>query len=254
MKTYGQWAPTGFDTRGAFLPEQQDWLVAPVCQTRDSGPLDKSNFQAMLELLGGESETVQVHRFGHWGPGWFEIILIDPKDTAAVKTADDAEASLMDYPALDDEAYSKLEYEEYLESWDYWGRRDYTKELWKALCAEYPDGFTEEFDDCDVESAFDDFTAEQIDSFQDNARRGASWVYETDGDGVTINISGLVKATDKKKVLDLAIEAAREQVKARDIRKLAAILGANEDQQAKAVQGGLVFVSQIRNLLTSSGE
>jgi hypothetical protein len=79
MEPYSEHQPTGFDRAGAFLPDRQDWLVAPVSRTRDSGPIDESNFQCFLDALGDESESVEVHRFGHWGPGWYEIIIIDPK-------------------------------------------------------------------------------------------------------------------------------------------------------------------------------
>ena len=109
MQTYSQFQPTGFDHKGAFLPDQQDWLVVPVSQTRDSGPLAQSNFAIALEMLGGKSETVEVHRFGHWGPGWFEIILVNPDDKERVKIANEIEASLENYPVLSDEDYSRRE-------------------------------------------------------------------------------------------------------------------------------------------------
>jgi hypothetical protein len=83
MQTYSQYRPTGFDSRGLGLPDRQDWLVLPVIQTRDSGPLEQSNFASALKAVGGESETVEVHRFGHWGPGWFEIIIVAPGSEAA---------------------------------------------------------------------------------------------------------------------------------------------------------------------------
>jgi hypothetical protein len=78
-------------------------LVAPVGQNKNSAALTRSNFTVALEQLGGESDTVQVHRFGHWGVGWHELILIDPADTDAVKIAEDIEAVLQDYPVLSEE-------------------------------------------------------------------------------------------------------------------------------------------------------
>jgi hypothetical protein len=59
-----------------------------------------------------------VHRFGHWGPGWFEIVLIDPADTNAVKIAEECEASLADYPVLDDMDFSEEETAEANETWE----------------------------------------------------------------------------------------------------------------------------------------
>ena len=120
METYKSFRPTQFDSAGLALPDQQDWLVAPVSQTRDSEALSRANFQATLEALGGESDTVQVHRFGHWGPGWFEIIIIDPTDSARVKIAEGIESGLADYPVVDDELFSRLEDEDCAATWENW--------------------------------------------------------------------------------------------------------------------------------------
>ena len=108
-QTYSDFRPSQFDAAGLGLPAKQSWRVIPCSQTRDSEPLDRSNFKAALESLGGEGETVEIHRFGHWGPGWFEIIIVDPSDNTAMGTADDIEACLADYPVLDEEALSELE-------------------------------------------------------------------------------------------------------------------------------------------------
>jgi hypothetical protein len=118
LQSYAQFSPTQFDAEGLGLPERQDWMLAPVSQTRDSGTLDRSNFRVMLDLLGDESDTVEVHRFGHWGPGWFEIILIDPADAKRIETAQEAMCALADYPVLSEEDHSGLEFEELCESWD----------------------------------------------------------------------------------------------------------------------------------------
>jgi hypothetical protein len=118
MQRYREYAPTSFDQSGAFLLDQGDWFVAPVGQNRDSECLDQSNFAVMLERLGGESDTVEVHRFGHWGPGWFEIIIIDPTTQSKVKIAADAERDLADYPILDETDYSQREYDASCEVWD----------------------------------------------------------------------------------------------------------------------------------------
>jgi len=119
MIRYRNFRPTAFDTEG-LLGEYHgisDFWVAPVSHTRDSGPLDESNFAAALAALGGESDTVQVHRFGHWGPGWFEIVLIDPADLERVKVAGELEAALSDYPVLDDDDFSAREWEAAEEYW-----------------------------------------------------------------------------------------------------------------------------------------
>lgn len=117
MKEYREFRPTQFDPRGLCLDNRQHWLVAPVMQTRDSLAIDLSNFRSTLRELGGESNTVEVHRFGHWGPGWFEIILIDPADEEKVRIATEIENALADYPVVDESDWSELEYELKSEYW-----------------------------------------------------------------------------------------------------------------------------------------
>jgi hypothetical protein len=113
MQKYSEFAPTGFDHKGAFLSDQQDWLVLPVSRNRDDGqPLTESNFETALEILGGERENIcEVHRFGHWGPGWFEIIIINPRAGKTLKRAEGIENNLADYPVLNEEDFSQREYE-----------------------------------------------------------------------------------------------------------------------------------------------
>lgn len=108
---------------GAFLPDRQDWLVCPLIQTRDSGALQQSNFAVALRELGGESETVEVHRFGHWGPGWYEIILVAP-DSPAAKIAEEIEECLENYPVLDEEHWSSLEYNRAADYWEHCSVRE----------------------------------------------------------------------------------------------------------------------------------
>lgn len=120
MERYADWAPTAFDRRGAFLDEDRDnWLVLPVIQTRDSGPLYRSNFevaQRSLAEVDPEENDHECHRFGHWGPGWFEILIVRP-DTAAAADAAEMESALADYPVLDEMSLSELELDEAIETW-----------------------------------------------------------------------------------------------------------------------------------------
>lgn len=110
--------------------DRNNWFLAPVSRTRDSGPLDESNFETALEILGGESETVEVHRFGHYLCGWYEIILVHP---SREKEVEDLESSLESYPVLNDEDLSRREYEAMQEDWNSWAWRDFEKELLSQL-------------------------------------------------------------------------------------------------------------------------
>lgn len=117
MITYREFSPTEFDRAGAFLDdEQQDWLVSSVSRTRDSGILDQSNFACTLKALEECGEDFEVHRFSHWGPGWFEIIIARP-GTVAANTLQSIEDSLADYPILDENDHSEREWNA---AADYW--------------------------------------------------------------------------------------------------------------------------------------
>ena len=119
MQRYKEFQPTICDPKGLNADDYSigDFMVVPVGQNRDSNCLQISNFEKALERLGGESDAVQVHRFNHWGPGWFEIILVDPKSDK-VKIAEQIEADLESYPVLDDEHFSNMEQVRAAEIWE----------------------------------------------------------------------------------------------------------------------------------------
>ncbi len=125
FQRYGDWSPTAFDSNIDI--DRENWLVMPVMQTRDSCPLDQSNFAIFLKELGGESETVEVHRFGHWGPGWFEIIIVDPEDMSAMSIAYECAGALEYYPVLDDQDLSDRELALEVESWGNWACREFSR-------------------------------------------------------------------------------------------------------------------------------
>jgi hypothetical protein len=142
LKRYKDWSPSQFDTKGLGLEDRQDWFVAPVTRTRDSGVLEESNFAVVKRELEKADNAArqanyesavrfagpvkpenvdyepsfEVHRFGHWGPGWFEIILCRPESKCAQVAADFA-CALADYPIADEEHHSQAEHEEADELW-----------------------------------------------------------------------------------------------------------------------------------------
>jgi hypothetical protein len=78
-----------------------------------------------------------VHRFGHWGPGWFELILIQP-GTKQAEEAERLESCLADYPVLDEQDLSAREWEDYVESWNNCGlSRHFVRALGKCLGLAY---------------------------------------------------------------------------------------------------------------------
>jgi hypothetical protein len=99
-----------------FGAEWSDYFVS-VGQHRDSDSLSRSNFECTLRELGGESETVQVVREGHWAVGWIEWIAIHESDCTALRIADDISAALTDYPVLNEDHWSELQWDEACEYW-----------------------------------------------------------------------------------------------------------------------------------------
>lgn len=130
LKRYRDFAPTGFDPKGLSLPDQQDWLVVPVGRSRDSDVLSESNFASALATLGGESDTVEIHRFGHWACGWFEVLLAHPSRAAAVEEIGNALAS---YPILSEEDFYERERAGCDRAWADYEAKDTVRELRKSV-------------------------------------------------------------------------------------------------------------------------
>ena len=112
--------PTQWDGPSNFVShidrdEYYDLLVV-LTRTRDAGELEESNWRTALEMLGGESETVEIHRFGHWACGWWEALCVAPNSEAQT-IAEGIVESLEDYPVLDEDDWSELENEEAQRVW-----------------------------------------------------------------------------------------------------------------------------------------
>ena len=88
MIKYNKFRPSQFDPAGIGLEDRQDWLVVQVYQNRDSDCLERSNFEVVKKDLEKCNDVTkdeldfEVHRFDHWGPGWFEIMIVRPGSQA----------------------------------------------------------------------------------------------------------------------------------------------------------------------------
>jgi hypothetical protein len=122
----------------------KDWTgyFAIVSQNRDSGNLEKVNFETARKLLSkweGEEVNatppgdipcqdlqVTVASANHWACGWVETLLIhkDANETALIEAAEII-CSLADYPCLDDQEMAEMEYFQAAETWNrYTGDRE----------------------------------------------------------------------------------------------------------------------------------
>lgn len=86
-------------------------------QNRDSDAIDRSNFKCGLAAIGGESDTVHIVRERHWACGWIEWIAIHQDDAEALSAADNIARRLEDYPVVNEDDLSELEYDEACEFW-----------------------------------------------------------------------------------------------------------------------------------------
>ena len=124
---YSEFKPTQFDSHIA-IEDREDWIVVPVTQHRDSGCFDKSNFATAQKILAdGDTE---IHRFGHWGHGWYEILIAAP--TLAEKV-DEIEYALANNSVLDENDLSERESEAMQNDWNNYGCHDFERALVAAI-------------------------------------------------------------------------------------------------------------------------
>jgi hypothetical protein len=93
-------------------------------RNRDSDALTRSNFTQALAAIGGDTgedddgvSAVTVVSENHWAVGWVEWIAIHKTNATALIIADEIMERLEDYPVLDEDHFSNLEWEE---AGDYW--------------------------------------------------------------------------------------------------------------------------------------
>ena len=96
-------------------------------QHRHSDSVTRSNFTRAKELLedlpDDPPDEDKTSRFvvaeNHWAVGWVEWIAIHKDDQTAIDHCEEMLESLENYPLIDDEHHSMLEWNE---ASDYWGR------------------------------------------------------------------------------------------------------------------------------------
>ncbi len=109
--------PSGFDSLNNYCGEipEDKWLVV-LTRSRDSNCLTESNWETALSELGGESDTVEIHRFGHWACGWWEALCV-AQGSKHETIGQDIVNRLDSYPVLDDDDLSEREILEANEVW-----------------------------------------------------------------------------------------------------------------------------------------
>ena len=124
--------PSGLDSGNNYMG-QRDFpgMYCLLTQNRDSEALTRSNWTVAIDQLGGEGENVEIHRFGHWACGWWELLAVR-ENTPEFDIALEIEEKLKGYPVLNEENYYTLEY---TEASDFWNMISIKERL--ELCQEY---------------------------------------------------------------------------------------------------------------------
>lgn len=121
---YCEFKPTSFD-RHITLENREDWLVMPVSINRDTEScVTLSNWQVCQDMMDKDNIEYEIHNFGHWGCGWFEIIIVNPDSQDFVEKI---EGLLSEYPVIDENHHSQLEMEKDDQSWDQYGYREFVR-------------------------------------------------------------------------------------------------------------------------------
>jgi hypothetical protein len=108
------------------------WFIAPVDRTRDSGLLTESNWEAQNKILLPLADlvpevehpnevtwpSVGIVREHHWAVGWVEWVAVHPSNTEAVQKAEELATRLDSYPVLDEDDFSRREYEAVRNYWE----------------------------------------------------------------------------------------------------------------------------------------
>ena len=89
-----------------------------LSHNRDSGILEKSNYECAIRMLEEETENLDLEEdgfftvcFNHWAVGWIETIMI-PFDSPLVPEAENILCAIESYPVLDEHDYCEKEVEE----------------------------------------------------------------------------------------------------------------------------------------------
>ena len=116
-----------------YMGENYPDYYIGLSQTRDSEPLERANFDALLEKLGGESEEngVIVARASHWAVGWVETILVH-KDSLKVPELEKIMEEYAEYPVIDEDKLYQYEVEKREGDWESWGK-DAVEDVLKKL-------------------------------------------------------------------------------------------------------------------------
>jgi len=114
-----QWVNSdpAFGSTNNYIGDDRSEWINVIGRNRDSDLLTESNFQAALDMLGGEQEgLIEVAHFSHWACGWYELIQVNKTNKKGLKIALDILNKIDAYPVLDESDFSDREHKERIET------------------------------------------------------------------------------------------------------------------------------------------
>lgn len=115
-------------------PEDDENWALVYTHNRDSSHLEQSNANVIAEALSPFPDDAIPEDHNHWACGWvagFRLRVFNPDGsiTKAFEVYAGLLEKLEDYPVLDEEDWSRREYEDYQESWSDYGASEFVKAL-----------------------------------------------------------------------------------------------------------------------------
>jgi hypothetical protein len=106
------------------------WGFSPICRTRDSGLREISNFEVITaDMLKRFPKSCVIARFGHWGPGWIEQLMVKTTSKKAMLALTEWVLGFENDPVADSMDLYEREQQACEESWDNWAEREVTREM-----------------------------------------------------------------------------------------------------------------------------
>ena len=105
--------PSGFDSWNNYMgetPSQELYMV--LGRNRDSDLRTNSNWDCAIQMFKDAELDYDITCVNHWACGWVEYLSVDINNKKAFKMGEEIEASLADYPVLNEEHLCEREYED----------------------------------------------------------------------------------------------------------------------------------------------
>lgn len=108
--------PSAFDSWDNYMGEKPDTsLYLVLARNRDSSIATNCNWDSAKSMFDDAELDYTITHVGHWLCGWVEYLSVSRNDSEAFKMGEEIDASLSDYPILDEEELCRREHEDFIE-------------------------------------------------------------------------------------------------------------------------------------------